>query len=430
LRQAELREESKLPMVGADENMTASRGPLEGIRVIDMTVHVSGPMGSMVLGDLGAEVIKIEHPDGDSNRQTGVTFPGGWSTFFLAVNRNKRFVAIDYRTVEGRELIIELVRGADVFVENARPGSWERHGLGYEDLKKINPRLVYASISGFGSQGPMRDWLGLDPLAQAASGIMSITGSAETGPAKIGAAIGDITSGRLLAFGVVTALYHRFRTGVGQKVETSLFAACASILPLREVEYQFTQELPPLNGTAHAQTAPNKVYLTADGRPVIVACHVPSHFKRWLDLAGHPELADDPLFATNVARMANIDATNEMAQKIMSEKTEAEWNELLIGNVPYCPVYNFKELFDHPQMQANGAMIDFEMPDVGTVHTMGSPVQFTAFQPEVHRVPAAVGSDTQAVLTEFGLSQERIDHLRDAGVILVADAQETQDLPV
>ena len=355
-------------------NGTGRRGPLDGVRVIDLSHYGAGPVASMVLGDLGAEVIKVEGPGGDPMRRVGVTFPAGWSTFFLAVNRNKRFVSIDFHEPEGRDLIRELVRDADVFVENARPGTYEKYGLGFEELSGLNDRLIYASAPAFGRSGPMRDWLAMDPIAQAVGGLVGVTGSVEGGPARVGTPICDVVTGQLLASGIVSALYDREQTGVGQLVETSLFASAVSMLSMRDTEYHFTRENPPLLGTAHGQVVPAQAFRTADDRWVMLCCYQDEHWSRWARASGHDELVQDPRFATAVARAENRDATIAAVADVMLEKVEHEWTEILAGVVPYGPVMEFDQLFEHPQLEANNLMMSFDHPDLGEVRTVGSPV--------------------------------------------------------
>jgi crotonobetainyl-CoA:carnitine CoA-transferase CaiB-like acyl-CoA transferase len=395
-----------------------SRGPLAGVRVVDLSHFAAGPVATMVLADLGADVIKVEHPRGDPCRDLGVTFPGGWSTFFLALNRNKRFVSIDYKTEAGQSLIRDLVSEADVFVENARPGAWDGYGLDYSSLKALNPQLIYASISGFGRSGPMADWLGMDPIAQAAGGLMGITGSPASGPVKVGAAVADVVSGRLLAFGIMTALYDRIRTGKGQLVETSLFATTVSMLSIRETEFQFTGENPALLGTAHGQIVPAQAFGTSDGRHVMLCCYGDEHFRRWATIAGHAEIVDDPRFATASARSRNAEAVLDAIQVIMLERTEDEWTQLLAGRVPYGPILQFDQLWDHPQMEAQQLMLSFQMAGVGDVRTVGSPVQWSAFSPMVRHAPDVIGANTAEILTEHGVSTARIRELSDSGVIV------------
>jgi crotonobetainyl-CoA:carnitine CoA-transferase CaiB-like acyl-CoA transferase len=398
-------------------------GPLAGIKVVDLTHWAAGPVAAMVLGDLGADILKIEPPAGEPQRGMGVTFPGGWSTFFLACQRNKRFVSINYRDPRGRELVQKMASTADVVLENARPGTWERHGLDYETLRKLNPRLIYASITGFGQTGPMRDWLAMDPIAQAAGGVVGITGSEEGGPAKVGAAITDVVSGRLAAFGVVTALYDRMSTGVGQRVDASLFSTAVSLLTMRETEFQFTQQNPPLLGTAHGQIVPAEAFTTSDDRRVMLCIYSDWHWARFAELAGKPELAQDDRFITNSSRCQHRVATIAAVQDVVRSRTEAEWTGLLAGEIPYGPVLEFDQLWQHPQLEANELIASYDMPGVGEVRSIGSPIRFSGFSQPVRRVPAPAGADTVDVLREEGLSDEAIGELIAAGVVHSAPSQ-------
>lgn len=408
---------------GTAENDRERPGPLADIKIVDLTHWAAGPVAAMVLGDLGADVLKIEPPAGEPQRGMGVTFPGGWSTFFLACQRNKRFVSINYRDPRGRELVQKMASTADVVLENARPGTWERHGLDYETLRKLNPGLIYASITGFGQTGPMRDWLAMDPIAQAAGGVVGITGSAEGGPAKVGAAITDVVSGRLAAFGVVTALYDRMRTGVGQRVDASLFSTAVSLLTMRETEFQFTGQNPPLLGTAHGQIVPAEAFTTRDDRRVMLCIYSDWHWARFAELAGKPALAQDVRFTTNSARCEHRVATIAAVQDVIRSRTESEWTELLAGEIPYGPVLEFDQLWQHPQLAANELIASYDMPEVGEVRSIGSPIRFSGFTQPVRRIPAPAGADTVDVLREEGLSDEAIEELIAAGVVHSAPAQ-------
>lgn len=404
------------------EKVATVEGPLHGIRVVDLSHFAAGPVASLVLADLGAEVIKVEHPKGDPCRHLGITFPSGWSTFFLALNRNKRFISVDYGTEAGQNVIRDLVARADVVLENARPGTWRRYGLDYETLAQLNPRLVYGSISGFGRTGPMAGWLGMDPIAQAVGGLMGITGSDEGGPAKVGAAIADVISGRFLALGIVTALFDRVRTGRGQLVETSLFATIVSMLAMREVEFQFTGQNPSLLGTAHGQIVPAQAFETKDHRHVMLCCYGDDHFRRWATLAEHPEVLDDIRFATAPSRVKNASATIGAVQSIMLERTESEWTERLAGHVPYGPILLFDQLWEHPQLESEQLLMPFTMPGLGEIRTVGSPVRLSSYEPSVRHVPGPIGADTWAILREQGMSRDAIQRLLDQGAVTSSES--------
>jgi crotonobetainyl-CoA:carnitine CoA-transferase CaiB-like acyl-CoA transferase len=403
------------------EALAPSQGPLAGVRVVDLGHWAAGPIGAMVLGDLGAEVIKIESLAGDPARRMGVSFPAGWSTFFLALNRNKEFVALDHRTERGREVLKRIVATADVLIENARPGTWERYGLDYESLRQLNERLIYVSLTGFGRSGPMRDWLAMDPIAQAAGGLVGITGSEEGGPAKVGAAVTDTTSGRLAALGAMAALYERERTGKGQLVETDLFSTAVSMLPMRETEFQFSHVNPPLLGTAHGQIVPAEAFETSDGRRVMICVYGDEHFAILLRLMDAEYLADDPRFASNSARHANREATVAALATVFKTRTEAEWTARLAGHVPYGPVLEFDQLWAHPQLEANDLIMSFDVGELGEVRTVGSPVRFSSFAPAVRSIPGEIGRDTVSVLRRIGYDDAEIRDLVATNTVTAHD---------
>jgi crotonobetainyl-CoA:carnitine CoA-transferase CaiB-like acyl-CoA transferase len=401
-------------------------GPLDGIKVLDLTYYASGPLGAMVLGDFGADVVKVEPPGGEPGRRLGVTFPGGWSTFFLALNRNKRSLCVDYRQPEGLAVLHDMAKTVDVLIENSRPGSWDKYGLSYEQLRSENPKLIYASVSGFGEVGPMRDWAAMDPIAQAVGGLMSVTGSSESGPVKVGAAVGDVTAGRHLAFGVVLALYQRERSGLGQRVTSSLLDAIISLMPMRETEYQFSKELPKRLGTAHGQSVPGQAFETKDGHQVMLTLYTNEHFQRWCALMGREDLTKDPRFQSNRSRKQHMEATVAAVQSVLGQYTQAELDEMIAGEVPYGPILDFDSLWQHPQLAANGMLVSFLDDRIGEVRNVGSPVHVSGgFQ--VRHAPPRLGGHSREILSEFGYAPHEIDELVASGTVRVGDT--TPDNP-
>ncbi len=393
--------------------------PLADVRVIDLTAFGAGPIATMALADLGADVIKIEHPSGDPSRLMGTKFANGWGSLFVSVNRNKKFVAIDYKTEAGRELIRRLLADADVMVENSRAGLWESYGLGYEDVSADNPQIIYGSLTGFGTEGPMRDWLGLDPVAQAVGGLIAITGT-ESSPAKIGAAVCDVMAGRLLASGIVTALYARFRFGRGQRVETTLLDAALALLVSRETEYQTSGVVPQRVGTGHLTAVPTHAYRTKDGRYVMLTVYGDAHFKRLCETAGRPHLVDDQRFATADQRAKHAAECIAAVQEFMELRNESEWTELLSGVIPYGPIMEFDQLFDHDQLRVNESLVRFDLPGAGDAFTVGSSIRYSATKvSDVVAVPNRVGADTFEVLSRCGFADDEIKALSDAGTIVI-----------
>lgn len=395
--------------------------PLAGLKVLDLTYYASGPVGSMILGDFGADVIKVEPPGGEPGRRLGVTFPRGWSTFFLALNRNKRSICLNYREVGGQQLLRRFARSVDVIIENSRPGLWQKYGLAYEQVRQDNPRVIYASVSGFGESGPMRDWAAMDPIAQAIGGLMSLTGAPESGPVKVGAAVADVSAGRHIAFGVLLALYERQRTGVGQRVTSSLLDAVVSMMPMRETEFQFSGKLPGLLGTAHGQAVPGQAFRTKDDHVVMLTLYTNDHFYKWCKIMGSEDLAADERFRTNRSRKEHMEATVAAVQDVISKYTMAQLDEMIAGQLPYGPLLKFDELWEHPQLRENDMLLEFREPGLGTVRNVSSPVHFSVGGISVRQVPPRLGEHSVQILKDFGLSPEEISELLRSGVVQTYD---------
>src|SRR6185503_11495871 len=280
-------------------------GPLDGVRVLDLTRVVAGPYCSMFLGDLGAEVVKVEQPGaGDDTRGWGPPFAGGESAYYLSINRNKQSLALDLKSPRAAEILRQLAKVADVIIENFRPGTMERLGLGEKELRKLNPRLVYASLTGFGADGPMSDWPGYDLIVQAWGGLMSITGTNDSGPLKVGVAIIDLVAGLMLGKAIVAALYVREQIGVGQKIDTSLLEAEVATLINAGSNYLIAGKVPGLWGNAHPTIVPYQSFQTADSFIVLGAASE-SIWKRLCPALGRADLANDPRFAKNADRVEN-----------------------------------------------------------------------------------------------------------------------------
>jgi glutaryl-CoA transferase len=401
--------------------------PLTGLRVLDLTYYASGPLGSMVLGDFGADVIKVEPPGGEPGRRLGVTFPGGWSTFFLALNRNKRSICVNYREAGGQRLLCHLARSVDVIIENSRPGLWQKYGLAYEQVRQQNPGLVYASVSGFGESGPMRDWAAMDPIAQAIGGLMSLTGAPESGPVKVGAAVADVSAGRHIAFGVLLALYERERTGTGQRVTSSLLDAVVSMMPMRETEFQFSGQLPELLGTAHGQAVPGQAFKTKDDHIVMLALYTNDHFQKWCKIMGREDLGADERFQTNRSRKQHMAATVAAVQEVIGEYTIAELDKKIAGQLPYGPMLGFDELWENPQLLENDMILEFQDAALGTVRNVSSPVHFSHGKISVRQTPPHLGEHSEQILRDFGVPPEEIAELLRSGVVQSYDG--TADNP-
>ena len=370
----------------SDIGTERASGPLTGIKVLDLTHVAAGPFATMLLADMGADVIKIERPErGDSARQMDQSIRGTDSGYYLGLNKNKRSIAVDLSTDEGRRIITSLASSADVFVENLRPGAAERLGLGYEAVAAIKPDIVYCSISGFGELGHLRDGIAYDIIGQALSGIMSITGDADRPPAKCGAPVADLTSGMFAALGIVAALNHRIRTGQGQYVGTSLIGASAALLS----SYVTSQALgTPFNrvGSAHNTLAPYQAFRGSDGKFFIVAAGNDQFFAAVAEAVGHPELNDDPRYLTNAQRSHNREQLAKELQRIFDSRPARHWIKLLdSAGVPVSPIYDITEMVAEDQMRVNGYIIEVDQPGIGRLPMVVTPLTFSATPVSVRR---------------------------------------------
>jgi len=374
---------------------------LEGIRVIDLTSHLSGPYCSMLLADHGADVIKVERPgEGDDARHMP-PFVKGESSPFMLWNRNKRSIALDLKEARDRDLCRELAAGADVFLENFKPGTATRLGLGYDDLVRLNPRLVYASISGYGQTGPYAKRPGFDLMMQAMTGIMSVTGPEDGPPHRLPIALCDIGAGMFAAFGILAALQARQRSGKGQRVDTSLYEAGLAF-GLYEAAHVFaTGERPARLGQAHRGGAPYQVFRTRDGW-VTIGPNTPSLWRKFCAVIGRPELPEDALFKDKASRVANRKALVALLEEVLARETTAHWADLLNeAGIPVGPVKNYDEAFADPQTLARSMVVEVEHPVAGPINTLGVPVKLSQ-TPGGVRLPAPrLGQHTAEIIAEI-----------------------------
>ncbi len=396
--------------------------PLAGLKVLDLTRALSGPFSTMILGDLGAEVVKVEPtPEGDMVRQWG-PFDEDISVYYLSANRNKRGIGVDFRQPEGLALVRRLALGSDIVVENFKPGTMERMGLGYAALSAEHPGLILASISGFGSKGPAREWAGFDQIAQGYSGFMSLTGTAQAGPMRVGTAVGDLSAGMWIVIGILSAVVERQRSGVGQHVETSLLASLMGLLSVQGQRYLSNGEVPEPCGNVHPVIAPYGTFETADG-PLNLA---PATQQMWVKLCGilgMPALVDDPRFLTNAERMRHRHDLKAALETGLKQRTRMEWTREMIDNgIPAGPINTLADVFADPQVAACGLVKYMEHPVIGTLQQVGLPISTTADWDgaPVRLPPPLFGEHTQAVLTEHGIDAQEIARLVAAGVILQA----------
>ncbi len=365
--------------------------PLEGLRVLDLSRVLAGPYATMALADLGADVIKIEHPErGDDTRHWGPPFAGGESAYFLAVNRNKRSIGVDLKSEEGLERIKRLAADADVVIENWKRGALEGMGLGYEALKKANPDLIYCSITGFGP-GPDEDRPGYDFLVQARAGIMGITGQPGGEPTKVGVAAADIFCGLMAANAILAALHRRSATGEGARVEVPLFESTLSWLANRGQEYLISGNDTGLIGNAHPSIVPYQTFHTAD-KPIVVAVGNDAQFGRLCEAVGLPHLAGDDRYTTNPDRVANREGLAAALQERLSERPADEWVEEIRGaGVPCGPVNALPDVFEDEHLLGSGILQDVEHPAAGMIKMLASPVLVDGERLPVRRPPPTLG---------------------------------------
>ena len=404
--------------------------PLQGIRVLDFTRILAGPWCTQILGDLGAEIIKIEHPlRGDDTRQWGPPWlkdSEGNSTkessYYLSANRNKSSVALDIKQPQGREIAKDLVQKSDVFIENFKVGGLARYGLDYDSLKSSNPQLIYLSITGFGQTGPMAAQPGYDYLIQALSGLMSITGQPETalsgGPQRVGVAISDITTGLYAAVGILSALHHRDKSGQGQYIDLALLDTVIGWLANQASSYLTGDVLPGLTGNWHPNLAPYQPFKTIDGN-IIIAVGNDSQFANLCRFIELPELIEDHRFSTNPARNQNREQLEKFVQEKLSKHPSQYWIEHLPKQgVPTSAINSIADAFDMPQVKQRGVEIKLDHPQSGTISSVANPLNFSATPVEYRNAAPLHGADTDKVLSELlELPKSEIEVLRSQGVI-------------
>ena len=374
--------------------------PLHGIRVLDLSRVLAGPYCTMVLGDLGADVIKIEPPSGDETRAWGPPFAAGESAYYLCVNRNKRGMTVNLKTDEGRAILLELVKKSDVLVENFRPGTLARFGLDYETLRSDHPRLVYCSISGFGQTGPLRDRPGYDFMIQAKGGLMSFTGEPNGEPMKVGVAVADLFAGQNAVIAILAALQARERTGEGQYIDISLFDSQLGWLANVASNFLISGNLPQRYGNAHPNIVPYQVFEASDGW-FALAVGNDKQFARLCELIGQPGWGSDERFATNAARVAHRDELIALLKPVFFARGVNEWLSVLeTASIPCGPINALDKVFAEPQVAAREMLVTMAHPTIGELPLVGSPLKFSQTPVEYRLPPPRLGEHTGEILRD------------------------------
>jgi crotonobetainyl-CoA:carnitine CoA-transferase CaiB-like acyl-CoA transferase len=399
----------------------AAHGPLAGVKVIELAHIMAGPICGLMLADMGADVIKVEKvPDGDDTRRMVPPTMDGESAAFMILNRNKRGISLNLKSPAGKAVLEKMLATADVVIENYRPGTMERFGLGYETLHKLNPALIYCQVTGFGRTGPYANRAGFDLIAQGLSGIMSVTGEgAGRQPVKAGPPITDISAGILAAMGVLAAYVHRLKTGEGQLVDTSLLEAGVTTTYWQSAICLATGKSPGAIGSAHPLSAPYQAVQTQDGWINIGAANQ-ANWKRLVEVIGKPELAGDPRFLDNAARLQNLPVLIEILTGRFRTRTTSDWlARLEAAGVPAGPVLSIGEMLKDPQVLARDMVVEVEHSRLGRMKTLGPPVKFSATPGRVRHGAPQLGQHTREVLKEYGYSDSDITKLASSGDVIV-----------
>jgi formyl-CoA transferase len=399
--------------------MTTGTLPLQNVRVLDLSRVLAGPYCTMMLGDLGAEVIKVERPgSGDDTRQWGPPFAAGESAYYLCCNRNKQSLTLNLKTDAGRDIAARLAEHCDVLVENFLPGTLDGWGLSYATLSKRNPKLVYCSITGFGQTGPRRDEPGYDIMIQALAGVMSITGEPTAPPMKVGVAISDITSGMFACNAILAALYARERTGRGDRIDVALFDSTIAWLANVGSNYLVSGDVPQRQGTAHPNIVPYQAFAAADAS-LIIAVGNDGQFVKFCAALGRADLAGDVRFKTNALRVENRQALVPLVAAEIARRPAAEWlQKLEQAGIPCGPVNTVEGVFADPQTTARDMLIEVRHPTIGPLKLAGSPLKLASLSQPPRRPPPLLGEHTDQVLASvLKLSTEEIRQLRDSGVV-------------
>ncbi len=390
---------------------------LEKVKVVDLTRTLAGPFCTMMLGDMGADVVKVEEPERGDETRSWTPFWNGESTQFVSFNRNKRSLSLNLKEAEGLDIVRSLAAGADVMVESFRAGALERMGLGYADIRRINPGIVYCSISGYGRTGPMAEKPGYDLIIQAYSGLMDLTGDPDGLPLRVGFSLVDLFTGMMAYGSVVTALYHRRQTGQGQHIEAALLDGQVAALSYHATAYMATGVVPQRMGSGHPSLVPYQSFPADDGY-FIVGVANQGLWERFCAAIERPDLLEDPRFKSNDDRVAHRAECVELLSRIFRTRTVAEWVETIErAGVPCGPINRVDDVVNDPQVQARNMIAELSHPNVPALRIPNSPLKLAETPPDIKRPPPLLGQHNDEILAEMGYEPGAIATLRNRGVI-------------
>ncbi len=394
--------------------MTAA---LDDIKVVDLTRTLAGPSCTQMLGDMGADVIKIEEPNLGDETRSWTPFWNDEGTQFLSFNRNKRSLSVNLREKEGIDIVLDLASKADIMVESFRTGALDRMGIGYEAVKAVNPSIIYCSISGYGRTGPLADKPGYDLIIQAYSGLMNLTGEPDGVPLRVGFSLVDLFAGMMAYGSIMTALHHRNKTGEGQYIEASLLDGQVAAMSYHATGYIATGVEPRRLGSGHPSLVPYQSFPASDGF-FILGCGNQGLWERLCPGIGHPELLEDPRFESNTARVENRTQCVEVLSEIFRTRTVAEWVETITdAGVPVGPINTVSDVISDPQVNARNMVVDMPHPNVPDLRVPFSPLKLAETPPAIRRTPPMLGQHNEEILTELGYTKDGISKAREKGVI-------------
>ncbi len=392
--------------------------PLEGLRVVDLTRVLAGPFATMLLADMGADVIKVENPRGGDDSRAFGPYKKGLSAYYMGLNRSKRSVTLNLKADEGKKILKDLVRDADVIVENYKPGTMDKLGLGYDVLKEVNPKIIYAASSGFGQTGPYSSRAAYDLIVQGMSGFMSITGFDAKHPVKAGSSIADIFTGTFTAIGILAAIEHRRKTGEGQMIDVAMLDCMVAVLENAIASYDCTDKAPEPIGNVHRSIAPFATFPTADGL-INICVGNEDLWRRFCDIVGMNDYVDDERFADNKKRVANFKDLFKIIVEYMEKRTTAEWTEAFEAvKVPSGPILNVEQVVNDPQVKAREMIVELEHPDVGKLRVPGVPIKFSKTPAGICCSAPALGEhNTEVYGGLLGIAKAELERLGREGVV-------------